>query len=96
MLILGIKLKKGVDAHHLESAIEKLVPDLQEQRRIGSLSSLKLFCSAHTGTRLDEFVLMIDGFLQEPPMFGFKELYDVVYSFECEETGSWPKFSGKH
>lgn len=96
MLILGIKLKKGVDAHHLELAIKKLVPDLEKSRRIGSLSSLKLFSSAHTGTRLDEFVLMIDGFVAGPSLTGLEELCDVVYSFECEETGSWPKGSAKH
>ena len=65
-----VSAEKGVDAHHLELAIKKLVPDLEKSRRIGSLSSLKLCSSAHTGTRLDEFVLMIDGFMQKPPMFG--------------------------
>jgi hypothetical protein len=89
MLVLAIKLKAGVTAHHFESFIKKLVPDLQESRRIGSLSSMKMYSTAHTGVRLDEFVLMIDGFVQAPPMEGLEEVCDVVYSFECEETGSW-------
>jgi hypothetical protein len=96
MLIVAIKLKAGVDAHRLDSFIQKLVPELQRSTRIGSLTSLKLYSSAHTGVRLDEFVLTIDGFMQEPPLTGLEELCDVVYSFECEETGSWPKGSGKH
>jgi hypothetical protein len=96
MLIVAIKLKAGVTAHHLESFIKKWVPDLQELRRIGSLSSLKLYSSAHTGSRLDEFVLMIDGFVSGPPLDGLEKLCEIVYSFECEETGSWPKGSAKH
>jgi hypothetical protein len=64
MLILAVKLKAGVDGHRLESYINKWVPDLQQLTRAGTLSSLKLYSSSHTGTRLDEFVLMIDGFLQ--------------------------------
>jgi hypothetical protein len=93
VLILGVKLKAGVDAHRFESFINnKWIPDLKEPRRIGSLTSLKMFSSSHTGTRLDEFVLMVNGFVQAPPsMVDLEDLCDVVYSFECEETGSWPK-----
>jgi hypothetical protein len=90
MLIVAVKLKPGVTAHHLLSFIEKWVPDLQESRRIGQLSSMKMYSSAHTGVRLDEFVLMIEGFVQGPPTDGLEKLCDVAYSFECEETGSWP------
>jgi hypothetical protein len=96
MKIVAIRLKSGVTAHHLESFIKKWVPDLQESRRIGMLTSLKLYSSAHTGSRLDEFVLMIDGFVTGPPLTGLEEFCEVVYSFECEETGSWPKGSAKH
>jgi hypothetical protein len=96
MLIVAIKLKAGVDTHHLQSFIKRWVPDLEQSRRIGMLSSLKLYSSAHTGVRLDEFVLMIDGFVAGPSLTGLEELCDVVYSFECEETGSWPKGSAKH
>jgi len=96
MLILGIKLKAGVDAHRLESFIKKWVPELEKSTRIGSLTSLKLFSSAHTGSRLDEFVLMVDGFVVGPSLDGLKELCDVVYSFECGETESWPKQHTKH
>jgi hypothetical protein len=66
-------------------------PELQQLTRAGTLSSLKMYSSSHTGTRLDEFVLMIDGFVQGPSLDGLEKLCDVVYSFECEETGSWPK-----
>ena len=96
MLIVAVKLKAGVTAHRLETFIKKWVPDLEQSRRIGSLTSLKLYSSAHTGVRLDEFVLMIDGFVAGPSLSGLEELCDVVYSFECEETGSWPMGSGKH
>ncbi len=93
MLIAAIKLKPGVDAHKLDSFIKKWIPDLQQSRRIGSLSSLEVYGSAHTGTRLDEFVLMIDGFVQAPPLDDLEKLCDIVYSFECEETFSWTKGS---
>ena len=96
MLIVAIKLKPGVTTHRLESFIKKWVPDLEESRRIGRLTSLKLYSSAHTGVRLDEFVLMIDGFVSGPPLDGLEELCDVLNSFECEEMGSWPKGSAKH
>ena len=89
MLIVGIKLKSGVTPHHLASFMKKWVPDMQQPRRIGSLSSLKMYSSAHTGVRLDEFVLAMDGFVEGPPLFGLEDLCDVVYRFECEETGSW-------
>ena len=95
MLIIAIKLKAGVDRHRLDSFLKKWIPELERSTRIGSLSSMKLYSSAHTGVRLDEFVLMIDGFVQGPPLDGLKELCNVVYSFECEETGSWPKGSEK-
>lgn len=93
MLILAVKLKAGVDRHRLESFINnKWVPDLQQPRRIGSLTSLKLFSSSHTGSGMDEFVLMIEGFIQEPPsVVDLEELCDVLYRGDCEETGSWPK-----
>ena len=95
MLIVAIKLKAGVDAHRLQTFLKKWIPDLQESRRIGSLTSFKLYSSAHTGARLDEFVLMIDGFVTGPPLGGLEELGDVVYSFECEET-EVPHGSKKH
>jgi hypothetical protein len=91
MLIVAVKLKAGLDGHRLESFINKWVPELERSTRIGSLNSLKMFSSSHTGTRRDEFVLTIDGFVQAPPMEGLEELGEVIYSFECEETGSWPK-----
>jgi len=96
MLIVAIKLKAGVDAHRLESFVKKWVSELEESTRSGSLTSLKLYSSDKTNTRLDEFVLMIDGFVEGPSLDGLKELSDVVYSFHCAETGSWPKGSGKH
>jgi hypothetical protein len=93
MLIVGIKLKPGVDADRLQSFIEKWVPDLEKSTRIGALTSLKLYGSSVADTRLDEFVLMIDGFVEGPPLVRLEELCDVVYGFQCEETGSWPKDS---
>jgi hypothetical protein len=96
VLIVAIKLKPGVDADRLESFIKKWVPDLQRSTRSGSLTSLKLYNSSKTGSRLNEFVLMIDGFVEGPPLSGLEELCEVVYSFQCEETGAWPKDSAKH
>ena len=96
MLILCVKLKPGVDAHRLESFIKKSLPELERSTRIGSLTSMKLYSSDKTNTRLDEFVLMIEGFVEGPSLDRLKELSDVVYSFHCAETGSWPKGTGKH
>ena len=66
MLIVAIKLKAGVDAHRLESFITKWVPELEAKSRFGSLTSLKLYGSSKTDSRRDEFVLMIDGFVEGP------------------------------
>ena len=96
MLILCIKLKPGVDAHRLESFIKKSLPELERSTRIGSLTSMKLYSSAHTGSRLDEFVLTIEGFVTGPSLSGLEDICTVVYSFECSESGSWPKGSAKH
>ena len=96
MLIVAIKLNPGIDAHRLESFIKKWVPELEAKTRFGSLTSLKLYSSSKTDSRLDEFVLMIDGFVEGPPLSGLEELCEVVYSFQCEETGAWPKDSAKH
>jgi hypothetical protein len=93
MLIVA---KASVDAHRLESFLKKWVPELEESTRSGSLTSLKLYSSDKTNTRLDEFVLKIDGFIEGPSLDVLKELSEVVYSFHCAETGSWPKGSGKH
>jgi len=89
MLIVAIKLKPGVDGAKLDSFLKKWIPVLREPRRIGALSSLQMYSSSHTGTRMDEFVLMIDGFVQAPPLDDLENLCNVVYSFDCEETFSW-------
>jgi hypothetical protein len=96
MLIVGIKLKPGVDGERLQAFIDKWVPDLEKSTRIGALTSLKLYSSSVADTRVDEFVLTIDGFVDGPPLVRLEELCDVVYGLQCEETGSWPKDSATH
>jgi hypothetical protein len=96
MLILGIKLKSGVDGHRLETFLNKWARELEQSTRIGSLTAMKLYRSAKTGVRVDEFVLTIVGFVEGPPLKELEALCSVVYSFQGEEAGSWPKGDKKH
>jgi hypothetical protein len=95
MQIIGVKLNETADADSLVKFIDEWAVELVIPTRRGSLRSLTLYRSNKTDFRQNEFVLTIEGFVEDPSLDELEKLCKIVYNFDCEPLDTWPKDAGR-